>query len=42
MIEVKMVIFEYLTLTFDPLTLMWESVFHAVKIPWVPKYPYQG
>ena len=42
MVEVKMVIFEYLTLTFDLLTLICEIVFHAVKTPWVPKYPYQG
>ena len=41
MLEVKMVICEYLSLTFDPLTLICVVVFDTVKTPRVHKYPYQ-
>ena len=39
MLEVKMAIYEYLTLTFYSLTLIWEIVFHTVKTPQDPKCP---
>jgi hypothetical protein len=41
MLEVKITIFEYLTLTFDSLTMIWEIMFDTMKNPPVPKYPYQ-
>jgi hypothetical protein len=41
MLEVKMAIFECLTLTFDSLSFMCDIVFDTVKAPLVPKYLYK-
>ena len=41
MTEVELVIFEYLTLAFGPLTLIWGIMHHTMMLLWAPKYLYQ-